>query len=339
MHSPLDKSHLTEVSSALFALKKPLVLAHARPDCDAIGAMMGMRSLFRVRNIEPLCVQFNPTPVRYVALTRYEPMKVWLKDVTFDDLDGVDGVIVLDTCSYKQLDPLADWLQGVSVPKFVVDHHVTRDELADYYVIDEHASATCLILTEWARMLEWSLDEVAAHALFVGIATDTGWFAHANTDTRTMVAASHLMECGVSANDVYRHLYQTDTPARLRLQSRLLDTLELYAGDKLAVMSVSASAFEELKARMSDAEDMINEPLRIRSVEVSILIIDQGTGVIRVSFRSKVPIGDTTRDVDVSRIAQSFGGGGHKRAAGARPVGEIQEVKEQVVARVLEDLV
>ena len=334
MTSGLSAHVFSEAGELIASWRRPLLLSHTRPDCDAIGSLLAMRSFMRSWGVEPMAVQFNPTPPRYAALTCYPPMLVWGDDVSENDLAGVDGVVVLDTCTYTQLKPIADWLRSAPVAKVAVDHHVTRDDLADKYVVDESASATCLILCEWARALGWRMDDEACHALFAGVATDTGWFTHANTDARTLAAAGDLISRGVVANDVFRRLSQTDSPARIRLLGVLISGMELHAGDRFAVMSLKSDMLADLKARMSDTEEMINEPMRIASVLVSVLLIEQGDGIVRVSFRSKVASGCGEVDVDVSNVAQSFGGGGHKRAAGARVAGTLEDVKGKVVAHI-----
>jgi phosphoesterase RecJ-like protein len=320
------------------AWHKPLLLSHTKPDCDALASLLVMRSFLRAQGIEPLTVQFDAIPPRYVALRHFEPMAVWEQDVSERDLADVDGVVVLDTCSYNQLEPLADWLRAARLPKLAVDHHVTRDDLADVYVIDESASSTCLILYDWARAIHLALDGEALLALFVGIATDTGWFRHANTDARTLSAAAELADQGVNVNEVFRKLYETDSVARIRLLGLMLDGMELYADDRVAVQSIAEKTIQQLGGRTSDTEDVINEPLRIESVRVSVMLVEQTDGPIRVSFRSKPPANDEAIDVDVAAVAAHFGGGGHRRAAGARISGSVESVRQLVLDHIKEVL-
>ncbi len=332
--APLHRDLFLKADAVTSNWHKPLLLSHTKPDCDALASLLAMRAFLRAKDIEPLAVQFDPTPPRYVALQRFAPMAVWQRDVSERDLADVDGVIVLDTCSYNQLQPLADWLRATRLPKLAVDHHVTRDDLADVYVIDESASSTCLILYDWARAIDLNLDDETRRALFVGIATDTGWFRHANTDARTLSAAAELADRGVNVNEIFRQLHQTDSAARIRLLGMMLGGMELYADDRVAVQFVSEKTIQSLGGRTSDTEDVINEPLRIESVRVSVMLVEQIDGPVRVSFRSKPPANDETIDVDVAAVAQHFGGGGHRRAAGARVSGSVDKVRQLVLDHV-----
>lgn len=333
--SPVGRSVFLDADQQLAALRRPLLLSHTKPDGDALGSLLAMRSVLRARGAQPLAIQFDPTPQRYAALHHYEPMRVWGREASLADLAGVDGVVVLDTCTYNQLEPLADWLRASRLPKIAVDHHVTRDKLADVYVVDESAAATCLILHDWSIACDWALDAEACAALFIGVSTDTGWFRHSNTDARALEAAADLVGRGVHPHELFQELYQTDSAARVRLLGELLSTMDLLAGDRLALLTLPATTLSRLGARMSDTEDMINEPLRIATVRVSVLLADQGDGLIRVSFRSKPPVEPGDPDFDVAAVAQHFGGGGHRRAAGARLRGGLDEARKLVVAHLL----
>src|SRR5206468_2901514 len=136
---------------------------------------------------------------------------------------------------------------------------------------------------------------------------DTGWFQFSNTRPYTMRLAALLMEAGVDTDRMYQALYQNERPERVALQTRAQQSLELLADQRLAVMRVAKRDFEELKAGVGDTENLINIPLQIRSVEVSLLFVEaQDAGPVRVSLRSK-------GQVDVAKFAEQFGGGGHAR--------------------------
>lgn len=330
-----DEGTLTEITAALQRLRHPLLLSHAKPDGDALGSLAAMRSFLGQLGIEARALLFDPLPSRYALFDRYETMPVWKSAVEEADLANVDGVIVLDTCTYNQLGPIADWLRAATVPKIAVDHHVTRDDLADHYVVDESAAATCLILYEWARAMEWSIDKDTGEALLIGMAMDTGWFRHANTDARVLSACADLAKRGVRSHELYQRLFQQESPGRVRLLGEALGAMQLHAGQRMAVMALTSEAVTRVGATKADTEDIVNEPLRIGSVLVSVLLVEDLDGPVRVSFRSKPPlIGGDDADVDVAALAAAFGGGGHTRAAGARIDGTLSDVQRSIVERV-----
>lgn len=280
--------------------------------------------------MDVLTLLFDKWPKRYAALQEPGPMAVLGEGVRQADLSDRDGVIILDTCAYAQLAPIAEWLRGATIPKLAVDHHLTRDELANSYLIDESAAANCLIIYDWARAAGWPIDRPACAALFTGIALDTGWFRFSNTDDRVLAAAGDLAARGAKPHELFESLFQQDPPGRVRLLGVALNSLALCADARLAVMTLTPSDFREADATPADTEDIVNEPLRITSVAVSVLLVEQGDGIIRVSLRSKPPTRKGDPDVDVAAIAQTFGGGGHQRAAGARMTGSLSDIRGEI---------
>lgn len=314
--------------------RHPLLLSHARSDGDALGSLVAMRDILRAQGAKPRAMVFESVSPRYRMLVEKEELPIWDSN-TVPDPSTVDGVLILDTCSYVQLEPAAEWLRHARVPKVVVDHHVTRDSLAETYLIDDTAAASCLLLWEWSQANGWAVDTDVARALFVGLATDTGWFRYSNTDPRALHAAAALAGLGLAPHELFRRLYQTDPAPRLRLLGAVLERMELLPlgpTDLLAVLTVDQAILHKVGATTSQTEDLVNEPLRIEGAVASTLLVEQGDGLVRVSLRSQPPLPDTDqRDIDVAEIAQQLGGGGHRRAAGARVTGSLAEVKRRVI--------
>ena len=134
---------------------------------------------------------------------------------------------------------------------------------------------------------------------------------------------------------MFEELHQRESPARLRLLAAALTSIELHHQGSLAVMTVTRRMLADAGASASDTEDVINHPLQIASVAASVLLVENNDGVVRMSFRSK-PAGIGRPDLDVAALAATFGGGGHRRAAGARSRGAIDDLRRQVIERMNE---
>ncbi|MHC4091491.1 MAG: DHH family phosphoesterase [Planctomycetota bacterium] len=327
----IDRKQFVHVARVVGSWRAPLLLTHTRPDGDALGCLVALRSVLRAGGARPRALLFEPPPARYAWLLQGDPIGI-LDGRNDPALSEADAVIVLDTCTYGQLEPVESWLRTTALPKVAVDHHVTRDLQADHYLIDQGASAACLILADWAQAADWPLDEQARLALYVGIATDTGWFRFANTDVRTLEAAAALVRQGVCAASVFEEVYQRESTARFRLLAAALGSVELHNAAHLAIMTVTREMLASTGAEVGDTEDLINYPLQIETVHASVLLAEHEDNVIRTSFRSKPPSG-TRPDLDVAAVAATFGGGGHRRAAGARVRGTLDEVKRLVIER------
>lgn len=298
-----------------------LVLTHARPDGDGLGAMVALASAGRaVGKIVHMLVP-DTVPQRYVFLFE-DGVPAGAGD--FAKLaDESDLIVVIDTCAFAQLDGLEDGLRARREKVVVIDHHTTADDVGSVQWIDSTAAAVGVMVEEVIEALGWPVDALAAEALMTAVASDTGWFRFSNTDPRTLRAATKMLERGARADLLYAKIYQSDRPERLRLMERMLASLELHCRDRLAVMTVRRSDFEEIGARADETENLINEALRLKSVEVAVLLIEE-PDCVRVSLRSRTGI-------DVAAIASRFGGGGHARAAGLRTDLDIETAKQQII--------
>ncbi|MBN1489220.1 MAG: DHH family phosphoesterase [Phycisphaerae bacterium] len=318
---------------------RPLLVAHARPDGDSLGSLIAMRRFCRSWGADATAILSDAPPARYETWIRTEPFTRW---PATQAADAADGIVVLDTCTWTQLEPIAEFLRASALPRIVVDHHKTRETLvgADQeatvpqaYLIDETASAAALLVHEWARAMGWldNADIETADALFIGMATDTGWFRFSNTDARTLSAAAELLDRGVQPDRWYTAIYDRSTPARVRLKAAMLATLDMDADDRLASAILTQDAFAQAGATQADTEDLVQELQELADVVASTLLIEQPDGQIRLNLRSKAPY-VCGHDVDVAAIARTFGGGGHARAAGARMPGPIAEARSRVLA-------
>lgn len=314
------------VRAWLAEARRPLLLSHRRPDGDALGSLAAMTRMCAAFGAAPLPALFDPLPPRYDTLFGEIEWRSWA-----DEGDALaqrcDAVVILDTCSWSQLEPVRAFLPAA--PRtLVIDHHATNDEIGlrpgDLRWIDATAGATCLLLAEFADAARIEIPPQTAAALFIGIATDCGWFRFSNTDARMLRAATALVVAGARPNELCEAIYQRDAIAKVRLVGRLLDSLVTRANGRLAVMVLRQRDFEAVGADSTMTEDMVNEANRLGGVEVTLMLTEERGGEIRVNLRSR-------RVVDVAALAAGFGGGGHVRAAGARVKGEWDVVAAKII--------
>jgi len=322
----LAESDYHNITAWLAACHRPLLMSHRRPDGDALGALGALSLILSQRGPEPQVALFEPFPPRYAWIQDTAVWHSWAERGQKLAAE-CDAVVLLDTCAAAQLEPALDFL--ARAPRtLVIDHHATCDPLAtrpgDLRVFDKTASATCLMIAEWAGLTSIRADRRIATALLTGIATDCGWFRFSNTDARTLRVAAELLESGAAAERIYDAIYQRDPPERLRLIARMLASLELHAGGKLAALYIRRGDFAATGSDGRMTEDLVNEAGRLGGTEATLLFTEE-PDVIRVNFRSK-------RTLDVSALAARFGGGGHPRAAGARLRGTWDEVVPRVIA-------
>ncbi len=314
-----DEMH--KLDAWLSGCERPLLFSHRRPDGDALGALAALALVLEQRGLRPAAVLYEPLPARYDLLASAVDWQQWPAREAALRAEA-DALIVLDTSSYQQLEPVAEYVR--SGPRtLVIDHHVTGDDVGtrpeDLRVCDPSAGAVCLLLAEMVEGWGVQVSPPVATALFVGLAMDTGWFRFSNVDARLLNAAARMVAAGAVANESYRALHEREPAAKLRLVGRMLERMELEAGGRLVVLKLRQADFDAVGADRTMTEDLVNEAGRLAGVEAMILFTEEPDGSVRVNLRSK-------ETLDVAALAGRFNGGGHQRAAGARPAGSWDEV-------------
>ncbi|MBY0459054.1 MAG: bifunctional oligoribonuclease/PAP phosphatase NrnA, partial [Gemmataceae bacterium] len=190
--------------------------------------------------------------------------------------------------------------------------------------VDVSAEATGRLAYEIIRALGAPLTRTSAHHLFMAVATDTGWFRHPNATAETFTLCGELVAAGADPTVLYEQLYEAATLARFKLTAVALEKLATRAGGKIAFTEVTLADYDKTAAVPGDTEDLINYPRSVEGVEIALVFIEQPGGGTKVSFRS--------RAADVSKLAERFGGGGHKLASGARVTKPLPDAREEVLA-------
>jgi phosphoesterase RecJ-like protein len=317
---PLDWAPLVEL---LRRSQSPLLMTHIRPDADGLGSQLALADALTSLGKTPRVVIASTLPPRYRFLdpdgSRIERFRP--SDASFRT---TDAVVILDTGTWGQLGDFGDFLKSVACPKAVVDHHRTQDDLGGLAFVDVTAEATGRLAHEIIRALGVPVSAAMASHLFMAVATDTGWFRHPNTTAATFALADELVRAGAAPTALYEHLYEAAPAARLKLVGLALGRLEVRANGLIAFTEVKLADYAATGAVPGDTEDLINYPRAIDGVELALVFIEQPEGGTKVSFRAR-------SRVDVSALAQRFGGGGHRLASGARLNDSLPIAREKVL--------
>ena len=304
-----------------------LLTTHVRPDGDGLGSMLALADVLEA---PPLRKTVRMTvasmfPPRYDFLDphrrirRFEPPGEVYRDA--------DAVIVLDTGTWNQLGEFGNFLRTLPVEKLVIDHHLTQDDLGAVRLVDTTAEATGRLIFEAITALGGPIPASAAHALFVAVAMDTGWFRHSNTTPPTYALAAELVRAGARPTDAYRSLFEQNTLGRLKLMGLVLSRLLVTHGGRVAHTEIRRDDYAATGALPQDSEDLVNYTLSLAGVEVGLFFMEQPRGGVKVSFRSR-------ERIDVARLAERFGGGGHRLASGAILETNLDEARSRVLAAV-----
>ncbi|MFQ6045135.1 MAG: bifunctional oligoribonuclease/PAP phosphatase NrnA [Gemmatimonadales bacterium] len=298
---------------------------HVNADGDGAGSEVALWHMLRSRGVRPVIVNPTPFPERYGFLLTDCP-GADKSPRAVKHLEAADVIVVLDISDVGRLGHLGRVVEQSGKAVACIDHHETNGTLPPGpRMIDAAACATGELVYDLARAANWELSAPAARALYVAILTDTGSFRFANTTPRTLQIAAHLLGHGVDPEEMYRAVYASEPEGRVRLLAEVLETLVVEREHRLAWVTVPPGALERHGVDAADLEGVVEIPRSIAGVDLAILFRELANGRIKVSLRS-------VGEIDVARLASLFGGGGHKRAAGASLDGTLAEVQARVLA-------
>src|SRR5881398_2967787 len=326
---PPERVRAAEAVAAVLAPGRRVALTtHVNADGDGVGSEVALWHLLTARGLKPAIANPTPVPERFTFLL---PAGADHSDRAAKEIEAADVVVVLDI---SELSRLGDLARVVTQSRAVagIDHHVSQGSLpGGPRLVAPEAAATAELVFDLASALEWPLPPEAARALYVGLLTDTGAFRFANTSPRALRVAGALLERGVDPESIYESVYASAPEGRIRLMAEVLETLVVEPEVGLAWVTVPPDALRRHKATADDLDGLVEYPRSIAGVRLALLFRNLANGNVKVSFRS-------VGDVDVAELAHRFGGGGHRKAAGASLEGTLADVQGRVLAAAREYL-
>jgi phosphoesterase RecJ-like protein len=302
-------TELDQVVEEIRQADKLLLTTHENPDGDALGSLLSMHQILQLLGKDsvmfmaakefPLPYEYRDMP--FQGVLNEPPADVDERTVMFLDCGNIDRMPV-------------DFLQRDGVHIVNVDHHHDNTRFGTVNLVDPRASSTAEIVFRLAKELGVEVTPPIADALYVALVTDTGRFMYENTTPEAHRMAAELIEAGVVVDDVYRRLYENLPFGRVQLLARALERVERFDGGALTVTHLTRSDFEETATLETDSEGIVDHIRSVQGTAVAALVRELLNG--NSNGRRKVSLRATDSRVDVSRIARSLGGGGHRQAAG-----------------------
>jgi bifunctional oligoribonuclease and PAP phosphatase NrnA len=313
---------LQKAAETLTSASSVAIACHVNPDADALGSTLGLSNHLRERGIGTVC-SFPNDPF---VLPR------WI-----DLLPGADALVepaafpkdppVMVTCDVASMDRLA-MLGGPAVRARAliwIDHHVSNEGLGTIPLIDPRASSTAEIVFRLLRVIGGEVSTETAACLYAGIVTDTGRFQYQAVRPETLRLGAELREHAFDHARLVQALYEDNTTAYLRLMGIALQRLTLDAEADLVWTYLTQNDLAEAGVEPGEADDLIDAVRTAREADVAAVIKQQRDGRFKVSLRSR-------GGHDVAAVAQRFGGGGHRLAAGYSSRHGLAGTLERVVA-------
>lgn len=306
---------------------KAVIIPHISPDGDAIGSCSALSEVCRKAGIECHILTCDYIP-EYLRFLKNIPAAISYQDkaVECQRLIGEAHVIfMLDHNTVKREGDLEPWVTAAAATKVIIDHHPEPD-VQDIVISDTQVSSTCELLYSvitmvWGREM---IDRDVANALYTGINTDTGGLSHNSSRPDTYRIIAGLLEAGLDKAYIHERIYQMNNLSRLRLIGNvLLNKLQVNSKYPVAIMPITREELEKYDYKDGDLEGLVNIPLSVHNIAVSIQITERKERV-KLSFRSKgnIPVNEWSKAF--------FNGGGHLNAAGGQMDLPLEEVIKKV---------
>jgi len=312
------RRHLQQVAQMLQEAKSVVLACHLNPDGDTLGCALAMQSVLEGLGKRVITLSSDGVPEIYRFLPGSE------KVLTATEQRGFDVAVVCDTGTPERIGKAAE---AVFSARIIVniDHHVTEGAFGDIRLQQPKAAATAEIVYRLLKVMDVPITPAVATCLLTGIITDTGLYRYMNVSPATFRLSAALMEAGASPAQIAEEVFERRSFPSVRLLGRALEHTRQEEEGKLVWSYLTYEDFTELGATDEDTEGIITQLRAVRDSVVLALLREVKPGRVRVSVRSR------DERIDMSKLAEKFGGGGHRMAAGFWVNGGIDQAKGKVI--------
>jgi len=306
---------LSQVVELIENKEKFAITTHVRPDGDGVGSSLGLWWLLRSLDKNVEIIVRDEIPNAYSKLPGIQEIRTTNKIDT-----DYDAIFVIE-CS----DVTRPGIQGIENHLIVnIDHHATCEHFGDVNWIDPTASAVGEMIYNLCKAIGGRVSKEIAECIYMAIVTDTGSFHFPNTTERTLKVASELVKVGVKPSRISDAVYNSYSWSRIALMQKVIATVTRDTTGKVASMRQTLEMAEKTGAVDGDNNGFVNLPLVAQEVRAVVYMREVNPGAYRVSLRSK-------GDINVASVAEIFGGGGHKNAAGCRVEGDWDAKEREII--------
>ena len=306
---------LAETGELLKAAKKLVIVSHVSPDGDTLGSSLALMHALRMLGKEVIMNVDDDISTVYSFLPGIAEYRRFAPEESVD----ADLLVIVDASSADRAGNALDVVKSPAVLN--IDHHKTNTRFADYLYLDSDAAATAEIIYSLLLEMGIKLTRDIATCIYEGIYTDTGSFKYSNTTSRTLKTAAALLNYGVNPSLISDNM-ELKSRSQVEMLRKVLETLTFLKDGKIAYIEIPL----ELYDHNVETDTFISYPRYVEGVEIALLFKQVEANLTRVSFRSK--------EIDVEKVALSFGGGGHKKASGCSIYAPLKEAEKVILEAV-----
>jgi phosphoesterase RecJ-like protein len=298
----INSKNLKKLDEFVEKSNKIAVAAHADPDGDSIGSIMALREILKTKGKDIDFFINGEIPFNYKFIKDLDKASLSYKEKKYDLF------FALDSSDEERLADKVDIMKN-SKKTICIDHHKTNKGYCNLNIIEPDFSSTGEIIYEIFKTLKYEINERAAENIFIAIITDTGKFIYDNAGYKTFENVSDLLKLNINKNEIVKNLYSSEPKNIFKLKADVFNSTEFFMDDKVALSCLFKENLKKYNLSLKDIDGLVERLRDIENVEISILIKELDDKTYKISMRS---LGNS----DVSKVCETFGGGGHKNAAG-----------------------
>ncbi|MEE8604771.1 MAG: bifunctional oligoribonuclease/PAP phosphatase NrnA [Candidatus Aminicenantaceae bacterium] len=308
------------ISKKIIQSQRIVITSHLRPDGDSICTSLALYFIGKHLGKDMTIINKDNTPFPFNQYPDVENIQIGqIAPQKFD-------VIILLECANVGR---SGHLNIDDYFKINIDHHFSNDYFADINWVDPHASAVSEMAIKLCKKLDAPITPDIASHLYCGIVSDTGSFQFSNTNAEAFKACYELVSHGASPIKVSEHLFNNNPPEKIKLLGYVLSTLQMNETGDVAVITMFKEHLDKLNLKEIETEDITTLTRSIKGVKMVLFFKQMAENTFRVSLRSK-------GSANAAEIAEYFGGGGHRHAAGFTVKGKHEELIQDIPKKVRE---
>jgi phosphoesterase RecJ-like protein len=312
---------MNDILKKIMESNRIAITFHTSPDGDSLGSSLALMQGLRKLSKDAYILSKEEIPDNFKFLPYFEEVNGENHDV----ISGTQCVIVLDCGDLKRINAN---LQEKNYVLINIDHHRSNELYGDLNYVDTNASAIGEIVYQMLRSMGIEIDKSMATCLYTSLITDTGSFKYSSVTSVTHTIAGDLINTGIDFSEVHRIIFDNKKFDRIKLYGKAIENMELIR-ENICVITITKDMFYQLGIEKdTDTSDIITFALQVDTVETAVLV-KEAEGGTKVSLRSK-------NKVDVRKVAERFGGGGHIRAAGVFIEDKTLEETKSLILKELE---
>lgn len=318
---------LTHVVKIISSSQNVLLTSHINPDGDSIASMLALYYIMTGLGKKCEIILASEPPKIYDFLENFKH----IKKLDLDDTRKYtfDLAIVVDCGDYGRVQNVKHLINDTFILN--IDHHPANPRFGNYNYVDCERSSSAEIIFYLAKKMSFNISQSLAESIYVGIMTDTGSFRYSNTAMATFKTAAELLKYGANPAYLSAMIYERNSLRKIKLLETILRRMKFFYENQVVISYLYQADIDAAGAEKSDMEGLIDFLRSIDTVKIGVLLVRCDDLFTKLSFRSK-------GEINVMLLAKSFGGGGHRNAAGSKVFKSLKTTQKMVLDRIEEYL-